>query len=67
MDMPYIFDKSIYINVVNEKEKLSDSQKKCMIKIINNSYNIYICLVHENIIFYIGKTVNNFPYYCIYI
>ena len=41
--------------------------KKCMIKIINYFYNIYICLINENIIFYIGKTMFDRPHHCIYI
>ena len=67
MDYPDIFDKSIYIKEVKENEKLSDSQKKCMIKIINNSYRVILCIISENIIFYIGKTRTNDQYYCIYI
>ena len=53
--------------MVNENEKLSNKQKKCMIKIINDFYNIYICFVHKNIIFCIGYTELNYIYHCIYI
>ena len=56
MDMPYIFDKSIYMNIINKNKKLSNKQKKCMNKIIYYSYDILFCLIHENIIFCIGRT-----------
>ena len=67
MDNPDIFDKSIYINEVNKNKKLSDQQKECMIKIINDFYNIYICLVHENIIFCVGYAELYNIYHCVYI